>query len=527
VAGVAAQVLANEPALAAWPEGTRAVLMAGAIHRVRMPNGSRNVDHEGVGMISARWANRAAHAGDNRLGGYRLGELRADQEPVQEIDVRAGDRLRVALAWNSHTSGSSNLSLRDRLRADLDLRVTDPNGRVVGSYTMDNAYEFVEVKIQSSGVVRIQIVQARFDGKAETYGLAWAKVRETTSPIVSVRIPRPEEPWAVPSARIRAKFSEPVEDVSETTVRLVDDGTGERVPATVSYSPGTRSARLTPEQPLAPGKYRVVVRSGINDRAGNPLRRTSWTFRVKGPAEPVAQAFDVPRRVRLEPGEHVGYRFDGSGRVVDSRGTQLSERSAAHAVERRTMDGAPGVWLLLSGGALDGYWVRESGEAGLRGRVAVRSWEEDRRVVLRSGKHVGYQYGAGGRVMSKLAGRLASTAIARTSGRAVINGAWHLRITSGRWDGYWIPESRRAFIRRPFGLTDLGGPDARVAEGLRTGYRYNADAEVIGKRSMALASPAGPPARAWAIVNGRPSLYIEAGGWAGYWLPETRGVRLP
>ena len=34
VAGVAAQLLANEPVLAAWPEGARAVLMAGAIHRV-------------------------------------------------------------------------------------------------------------------------------------------------------------------------------------------------------------------------------------------------------------------------------------------------------------------------------------------------------------------------------------------------------------------------------------------------------------------------------------------------------------
>ncbi|HEX2193527.1 MAG TPA: S8 family serine peptidase, partial [Candidatus Limnocylindria bacterium] len=177
VAGVAAQVLANEPILAAWPEGARAVLMAGAVHRVRMPNGSRNVDHEGVGMISAVWANRAAHAGDNQLGGYRLGELRKGQQPVQEIRVRAGDRLRVALAWNSHTSGSGDLDLTDRLRADLDLRVTDPDGRVVGSYSLDNAYEFVGVVMRSGGVARVQILQARFDGTSETYGLAWVKVR--------------------------------------------------------------------------------------------------------------------------------------------------------------------------------------------------------------------------------------------------------------------------------------------------------------------------------------------------------------
>jgi hypothetical protein len=109
----------------------------------------------------------------------------------------------------------------------------------------------------------------------------------------------------------------------------------------------------------------------------------------------------------------------------------------------------------------------------------------------------------------------------------VVNGAWHLRITSGTWAGHWVRESRHAFIRGSFALADLGGPDARVAEGERTAYLYDADGMVIGKRSMAPSGPTGPPTRAWAIVNGRPSLYIEAGGWAGYWLPETRGVRLP
>ena len=132
VAGVAAQLLANEPVLTAWPEGARAVLMAGAIHRVRMPNGSRNVDHEGVGMASAKWTNLIAKPGDNQFGGYLIGSLAPGQEPIQEISVRGGDRLRVALAWNSHTSGSANLSKTDVLRADLDLRVIGPNGAVAG-----------------------------------------------------------------------------------------------------------------------------------------------------------------------------------------------------------------------------------------------------------------------------------------------------------------------------------------------------------------------------------------------------------
>jgi hypothetical protein len=177
VAGVAAQLLANEPLLAAWPEGARAVLMAGAIHRVRMPNGSRNADHEGVGMTCAHWTNRIARQGDHNRGGYQVGSLLAGDEPQQQIEVLAGDRVRVALAWNSHTRGSDNLSLTDVLRADLDLRVTAPDGSRLGSFTMDNSYEFVEFVMPSSGVATIDVLQTRFDGASETYGLAWAKVR--------------------------------------------------------------------------------------------------------------------------------------------------------------------------------------------------------------------------------------------------------------------------------------------------------------------------------------------------------------
>ncbi len=280
VAGVAAQVLSNEPVLAAWPEGARAVLMAGAKYRVRMPNGAWNPDHAGVGMISAKWANRAAHRGDNRLGGYAIGELRSGDQPVRNVEVLRGDRLRVALAWNSHTSGSRNLDLTDKLRADLDLQVTDPSGRVVGSYTLDNAYEFVEIDIPSSGVARIQILQARFDGGSETYGLAWVKVRETDPPGIKAREPDPSERWPVGRDPMWVTFDEQVFGVSGERFRLQDLDTGTRVAASVTYDRDSRTAFLVPDRRLPAGHYRLVLRSGITDRALNPLPVTRWSFRV-------------------------------------------------------------------------------------------------------------------------------------------------------------------------------------------------------------------------------------------------------
>jgi hypothetical protein len=172
VAGIAAQLLARAPGLASWPEATRAVLMAGAVRRTPLPNGSLNADHEGVGTADATWANRVLDNGS--FGGYRFGSMSGNDVPSAEVDVIAGQRIRVALAWSSHTSGSSNTGKTDTLTADLDLRVVGPNGAVSWGATFDNSYEWVDVTAAQTGRLRIEVRSARFDAGSEPYGLAWA-----------------------------------------------------------------------------------------------------------------------------------------------------------------------------------------------------------------------------------------------------------------------------------------------------------------------------------------------------------------
>lgn len=171
VAGIAAQVIARAPSLALRPEATRALLMASAVNRAPLPGGSLNVDHEGTGSASALWANRILNAGDGRYGGYRMGSMAAGQTVVQQIEVVTGQRVKVAVAWNSSSNGTT-----DRLMADLDLRVIHPNGAVSTSYTFDNSYEWVEFIAGSTGTARIEVRQSRFERSSERYGLAWAKV---------------------------------------------------------------------------------------------------------------------------------------------------------------------------------------------------------------------------------------------------------------------------------------------------------------------------------------------------------------
>jgi hypothetical protein len=172
VAGIAAQLIARAPTLASWPEATRAILMAGAHRRTPMPGGGVSTDHEGVGTASARWSNRILDRGG--YGGWTFGAMQRGQTVVQEVAVTKGQRVRVTLAWSSHTSGSSITGKADALAADLDLVVRQPNGQVTGSFSWDNPYETVTLTAASSGTLRIEVRHDRFDAAEEPYGLAWA-----------------------------------------------------------------------------------------------------------------------------------------------------------------------------------------------------------------------------------------------------------------------------------------------------------------------------------------------------------------
>lgn len=178
VAGIAAQLIGRSPSLAVLPEATRAILMAGAFLRTPMPDGSINTDHEGVGTASALWANRVLSSGP--YGGYTMSAMHPGEVAIRDVSVVAGQTIRVALAWSSHTSGTSNLGKADVLASDLDLRIIGPNGAVMGSFSFDNPYEAVTFVAPSTGNMRIEVRHARMDTSVEPYSLAWA----LTSPYV-------------------------------------------------------------------------------------------------------------------------------------------------------------------------------------------------------------------------------------------------------------------------------------------------------------------------------------------------------
>jgi hypothetical protein len=525
VSGIAAQILARAPTLAAWPEGARAVLMAGAVYRTRMPDGSINADHEGTGSASAMWANRVLTAGDGTYGGYRIGSMSGTF--AQPVQVAGGQRLRVVVSWNSRTSGASNLAKSDTLASDLDLRVRLPNGATYGSYTFDNSYEVVDIVSPVPGTATIEVIGTRVGSGGERYGLAWAKIGgDTTPPTVTHRAPEAGEPWAAASTRPTATFSEPVSGVDgeSAVLRVTGDGI---VAADVSYWAAGRRLTIIPHTPLAPGSYTVTLGGGMRDIAGNALPTQSWTFSVVGSAGAGTTALSPARRVTFSAGTFTGYQFDEDGDVVGSRVGTLSKSSGASADRRGTIAGQPGHWLRIVNGMWAGYWVRETSRARILGQVESQALPSTTRVAFAPGTFTGYRFATTGSVTAWHTATLTKSSGANTNARAIINGSPYLAITNGIWAGYWIPESSLAHVAGMRDHRDLASRAVWFAAGTYTGRTFAPNGTPLTARTAGIGAASSAPAIAWAVVNGVPRYLIGAGVWAGTWVSESTTVHSP
>jgi hypothetical protein len=103
----------------------------------------------------------------------------------------------------------------------------------------------------------------------------------------------------------------------------------------------------------ANGKAWLKVSSGA--LVGYRVHETTDTF-VRGVTE--KKRLSPGHRVALQPGRHMGTRFDWLGRVTASRSHTFDERQAVRASAFAVVNGRR--YYLLSAGPLDGYWVRDT-----------------------------------------------------------------------------------------------------------------------------------------------------------------------
>ncbi|KKK51728.1 hypothetical protein LCGC14_3112050, partial [marine sediment metagenome] len=117
-------------------------------------------------------------------------------------------------------------------------------------------------------------------------------ILDTTSPSTDSVSPSPGAVGVGTGATVEVVFDETNEmdgsSITGTTFYL-KNSSGTTITATLIYTPGTKTAELTPASPLVEGEtYTAYLTSDITDGAGNPGAPYSWSFTTLDSSEPDA-----------------------------------------------------------------------------------------------------------------------------------------------------------------------------------------------------------------------------------------------
>lgn len=196
-AGCAALIQSVDGTLKSWPEGCRAILLAGAkrniagqtwwqdmVGNVDASDGSGAVDAlEAVNIAKQRRSRNAAATGRGwDIGTLRSSDIGSNSRTTFSYFVRLSStffsprHVKVALAWDSKITMfpfGINLPIASTLTVDLDLQIFDSRGNQVGySGSWDNSYEIAEFDGRPGETYTIKI--RRWSGSDDVwYGIAW------------------------------------------------------------------------------------------------------------------------------------------------------------------------------------------------------------------------------------------------------------------------------------------------------------------------------------------------------------------
>jgi hypothetical protein len=196
-AGCAALIQSVDGTLKSWPEGCRAILLAGAkrniVGQTWWQDVVANVDaSDGSGAVDAleavyiarqrRLPNAAASRRGWDIGTLRSSDIGSNLRTTFSYSVKLGStffsprHVKVALAWDSKITMfpfGINLPIASTLTVDLDLQIFDSRGNQVGySGSWDNSYEIAEFDGRPGETYTIKI--RRWSGSDDVwYGIAW------------------------------------------------------------------------------------------------------------------------------------------------------------------------------------------------------------------------------------------------------------------------------------------------------------------------------------------------------------------
>ena len=170
VAGLGALLVKRNPSLSIWPEASRAIIMASAIHNIDGYSGITSAADakDGAGAIVADQA--VAIASLKALStmtcyvscwwGESVASIPSNGYPLnRDFSAQTGQRVRVAIAWWAIADSSPYSN--DILDVNLNMWIEGPAGHpVIASNSQDNNYELVDFIAPESGVYQIHIYKS-------------------------------------------------------------------------------------------------------------------------------------------------------------------------------------------------------------------------------------------------------------------------------------------------------------------------------------------------------------------------------
>ncbi len=205
VAGLAALLADRAPALYEAPEALRAIIMATAWNNIEGPTGiPTGLDlKDGAGAIDASSADAVATIGYTDAQPYPYPACQwpcwwsdsvtsSDFDPydnyrVYQFMAKAGERVRVALTWDSNALGAVGDYAMDPLQSNFDLVIFDPDMIIApGGYSgsWDNSYELVDFYALKTGDYTIGVYKRSMNETSNWIGLAWTKSYHICMPLV-------------------------------------------------------------------------------------------------------------------------------------------------------------------------------------------------------------------------------------------------------------------------------------------------------------------------------------------------------
>ena len=332
-----------------------------------------------------------------------------------------------------------------------------------------------------------------------------------------------------PDQAITLRLSEPVTGIDDRSLQLHDAG-GVPVAASVVFDATSRTATITPAQPLAlSARYSVVAGDGILDAAGRALAATSWTVSTRLDADPLSA--EVP--IVLEAGAHQLLRIGADGSVEASRTLEVVDRRWTLADRRARLVGKTGSWLRLDDAVLGGWWVAESGRAHALGVMEDARLSAGTQVTLPPLEHTVHRFDASGLAETEQP-PIAGGSTVSVDRRRVFEGRTFLRLQDGAAAGAWIETNptitpTEASARRVIDVQTRVA-EARIVPGAgdRAIFMFDAAGRVSERRTLADADARSMPLTTTEIrvVGGARFAIIASGELAGWALAEAADLHL-